>query len=141
RLTKENEKEGEKREEKGENKHTLNQSESNSDQERKEDLQEFHFGHKIEMKMKKNNNQIQMGDPIRKKLRWIPFLDVKQVLCHLVTIGSWEKRGQRALKRISQVKEELKMLTDLKADNQRLKDENGDLSRVISKLSKLNKKQ
>ena len=75
----------EKREKKKEKiKHTLNQSENNSGQERKEDLQEFHFGHKIEMKMKKNNNQIQMGDPIRKKLRLIPFLDVKQVPCHLV---------------------------------------------------------
>lgn len=34
------------------------------------------------------------------------------------------------------MEEELKMLPDLKADNQRLKDENGALIRVISKLSK-----
>uniref|UniRef100_A0A8C9QQ92 Protein phosphatase 1 regulatory subunit n=1 Tax=Spermophilus dauricus TaxID=99837 RepID=A0A8C9QQ92_SPEDA len=47
-----------------------------------------------------------------------------------------EKRERRALeRRISEMEEELKMLPDLKADNQRLKDENGDLIRVISKHS------
>ncbi|TKC43520.1 hypothetical protein EI555_011017 [Monodon monoceros] len=49
--------------------HNLNQSENDGDQERKEDLQEFHSGHKIVMKMSKNNNPIQKRDPIRKKLR------------------------------------------------------------------------
>ncbi|KAM8974579.1 protein phosphatase 1 regulatory subunit 12A isoform 2-T2 [Pelodytes ibericus] len=49
----------------------------------------------------------------------------------------FEKRERRALeRRISEMEEELKMLPDLKADNQRLKDENGALIRVISKLSK-----
>uniref|UniRef100_A0A8C9TC94 Protein phosphatase 1 regulatory subunit n=1 Tax=Scleropages formosus TaxID=113540 RepID=A0A8C9TC94_SCLFO len=44
---------------------------------------------------------------------------------------------KRALERkIADMEEELKMLPDLKADNQRLKDENGALIRVISKLSK-----
>ncbi|XP_069084876.1 protein phosphatase 1 regulatory subunit 12A isoform X2 [Pleurodeles waltl] len=48
-----------------------------------------------------------------------------------------EKMERRALeRRISEMEEELKMLPDLKADNQRLKDENGALIRVISKLSK-----
>ncbi|KPP72690.1 protein phosphatase 1 regulatory subunit 12A-like [Scleropages formosus] len=48
-----------------------------------------------------------------------------------------EKREKRALERkIADMEEELKMLPDLKADNQRLKDENGALIRVISKLSK-----
>ncbi|XP_059582104.1 protein phosphatase 1 regulatory subunit 12A isoform X2 [Alligator mississippiensis] len=48
-----------------------------------------------------------------------------------------ERRERRALeRRISEMEEELKMLPDLKADNQRLKDENGALIRVISKLSK-----
>ncbi|NXN86271.1 MYPT1 phosphatase, partial [Bombycilla garrulus] len=48
-----------------------------------------------------------------------------------------EKRERRALeRRISEMEEELKLLPDLKADNQRLKDENGALIRVISKLSK-----
>uniref|UniRef100_A0A8D1GTJ5 Protein phosphatase 1 regulatory subunit n=1 Tax=Sus scrofa TaxID=9823 RepID=A0A8D1GTJ5_PIG len=47
------------------------------------------------------------------------------------------KKERRALeRRISEMEEELKMLPDLKADNQRLKDENGALIRVISKLSK-----
>ncbi|XP_078530367.1 protein phosphatase 1 regulatory subunit 12A isoform X5 [Lissotriton helveticus] len=48
-----------------------------------------------------------------------------------------EKMERRTLeRRISEMEEELKMLPDLKADNQRLKDENGALIRVISKLSK-----
>ncbi|XP_072375029.1 protein phosphatase 1 regulatory subunit 12A-like isoform X1 [Scyliorhinus torazame] len=48
-----------------------------------------------------------------------------------------EKKEQKALeRRISELEEELQVLTDLRADNQRLKDENGALIRVISKLSK-----
>ncbi|XP_078276786.1 protein phosphatase 1 regulatory subunit 12A-like isoform X1 [Rhinoraja longicauda] len=48
-----------------------------------------------------------------------------------------ERREKRALERkVSEMEEELKVLTDLKSDNQRLKDENGALIRVISKLSK-----
>ncbi|XP_063800445.1 protein phosphatase 1 regulatory subunit 12A-like isoform X2 [Pseudophryne corroboree] len=39
-------------------------------------------------------------------------------------------------RRLSELQDELKVLGDLKADNQRLKDENGALIRVISKLSK-----
>uniref|UniRef100_A0A1A8FZW2 Protein phosphatase 1, regulatory subunit 12C n=1 Tax=Nothobranchius korthausae TaxID=1143690 RepID=A0A1A8FZW2_9TELE len=39
-------------------------------------------------------------------------------------------------RRMAELEEELKVLVDLKADNQRLKDENGALIRVISKLSK-----
>ncbi|KAM4812446.1 protein phosphatase 1 regulatory subunit 12B isoform X10 [Urocitellus parryii] len=48
-----------------------------------------------------------------------------------------EKRERRALERkMSEMEEEMKVLTELKSDNQRLKDENGALIRVISKLSK-----
>ncbi|ELK15836.1 Protein phosphatase 1 regulatory subunit 12B [Pteropus alecto] len=48
-----------------------------------------------------------------------------------------EKREKRALERkMSEMEEEMKVLTELKSDNQRLKDENGALIRVISKLSK-----
>ncbi|XP_005995509.1 protein phosphatase 1 regulatory subunit 12B isoform X2 [Latimeria chalumnae] len=48
-----------------------------------------------------------------------------------------ERKEKRALERkMSEMEEELKVLSDLKADNQRLKDENGALIRVISKLSK-----
>ncbi|XP_015263262.1 PREDICTED: protein phosphatase 1 regulatory subunit 12B-like isoform X6 [Gekko japonicus] len=48
-----------------------------------------------------------------------------------------EKREKRTLERkLSEMEEEMKVLTDLKSDNQRLKDENGALIRVISKLSK-----
>ncbi|XP_054635635.1 protein phosphatase 1 regulatory subunit 12B-like [Dunckerocampus dactyliophorus] len=48
-----------------------------------------------------------------------------------------EKREKQALeKRVSGMEDEMKVLTELKTDNQRLKDENGALIRVISKLSK-----
>uniref|UniRef100_A0A8C3V689 Protein phosphatase 1 regulatory subunit n=1 Tax=Catharus ustulatus TaxID=91951 RepID=A0A8C3V689_CATUS len=46
-------------------------------------------------------------------------------------------RENPALERkLSEMEEEMKILTELKSDNQRLKDENGALIRVISKLSK-----
>ncbi|XP_066961237.1 protein phosphatase 1 regulatory subunit 12A isoform X35 [Macrobrachium rosenbergii] len=48
-----------------------------------------------------------------------------------------DKREKRALERkLSEMEEELKLLEHLKQENQRLKDENGALIRVISKLSK-----
>uniref|UniRef100_A0A3P9M0G7 Protein phosphatase 1 regulatory subunit n=1 Tax=Oryzias latipes TaxID=8090 RepID=A0A3P9M0G7_ORYLA len=48
-----------------------------------------------------------------------------------------ERKDRRVLeRRLAELEEELKALVDLKADNQRLKDENGALIRVISKLSK-----
>ncbi|XP_013866329.1 protein phosphatase 1 regulatory subunit 12B [Austrofundulus limnaeus] len=48
-----------------------------------------------------------------------------------------EKREKQVLeKKVSNMEEEIKVLTELKSDNQRLKDENGALIRVISKLSK-----
>ncbi|XP_041427486.1 protein phosphatase 1 regulatory subunit 12C isoform X11 [Xenopus laevis] len=48
-----------------------------------------------------------------------------------------ERFERRALERkVAELEEELKVLSDLKADNQRLKDENAALIRVISKLSK-----
>ncbi|XP_074163393.1 protein phosphatase 1 regulatory subunit 12C isoform X2 [Sminthopsis crassicaudata] len=48
-----------------------------------------------------------------------------------------ERFERRALERkAAQLEEELKALSDLRADNQRLKDENAALIRVISKLSK-----
>ncbi|XP_054602097.2 protein phosphatase 1 regulatory subunit 12B isoform X2 [Nothobranchius furzeri] len=53
------------------------------------------------------------------------------------TVLETEKREKQALeKRVSDMEEEIKGLTELKSDNQRLKDENGALIRVISKLSK-----
>ncbi|XP_030223629.1 protein phosphatase 1 regulatory subunit 12B isoform X1 [Gadus morhua] len=48
-----------------------------------------------------------------------------------------DKKEKQALeKRVSDMEEELKVLVELKSENQRLKDENGALIRVISKLSK-----
>jgi protein phosphatase 1 regulatory subunit 12A len=48
-----------------------------------------------------------------------------------------DRRERRALERkISELEEELKIVETLRSDNQRLRDENGALIRVISKLSK-----
>lgn len=48
-----------------------------------------------------------------------------------------ERFERRLLERkAAELEEELKVLADLRADNQRLKDENAALIRVISKLSK-----
>ncbi|XP_072242071.1 protein phosphatase 1 regulatory subunit 12A isoform X2 [Leuresthes tenuis] len=48
-----------------------------------------------------------------------------------------ERKDRRMLeRRMAELEEDLKVLVDLRADNQRLKDENGALIRVISKLSK-----
>lgn len=48
-----------------------------------------------------------------------------------------EKKERRVLeKKISDMEGDLKVQTDLKMENQRLRDENGALIRVISKLSK-----
>uniref|UniRef100_A0A3Q2VWR7 cGMP-dependent protein kinase interacting domain-containing protein n=1 Tax=Haplochromis burtoni TaxID=8153 RepID=A0A3Q2VWR7_HAPBU len=48
----------------------------------------------------------------------------------------WRQDRRMLERRMAELEEELKVLVDLKADNQRLKDENGALIRVISKLSK-----
>jgi len=53
------------------------------------------------------------------------------------SISDSEKREKKMLeKKLSEMEEELKTLEQLRADNQRLRDENGALIRVISKLSK-----
>jgi len=53
------------------------------------------------------------------------------------SISDSEKREKKMLeKKLSEMEEELKTHEQLKADNQRLRDENGALIRVISKLSK-----
>lgn len=48
----------------------------------------------------------------------------------------WQRTRRQQLRKISEYEEEVKLLEQLEADNQRLKDENGALIRVISKLSK-----
>ncbi|CAH0384318.1 unnamed protein product [Bemisia tabaci] len=53
------------------------------------------------------------------------------------TMTELEKRERRTMERkLSEMEEELKQMELLKTENQRLKDENGALIRVISKLSK-----
>ncbi|XP_022255662.1 protein phosphatase 1 regulatory subunit 12C-like [Limulus polyphemus] len=53
------------------------------------------------------------------------------------SINEAEKRERRTLERkLAEMEEELKQLEQVKAENQRLRDENGALIRVISKLSK-----
>ncbi|XP_015833003.1 protein phosphatase 1 regulatory subunit 12B isoform X2 [Tribolium castaneum] len=69
--------------------------------------------------------------------------DTKQTLEKLKVVTSknslseLEKRERRAMERkLSEMEEELKQLDIMKVENQKLKDENGALIRVISKLSK-----
>ncbi|XP_070190182.1 protein phosphatase 1 regulatory subunit 12A-like isoform X15 [Littorina saxatilis] len=70
------------------------------------------------------------------------LLEAKEELDRLMKqresrIDTTDKREKRALERkVSEYEEELKKMEALKVDNQRLKDENGALIRVISKLSK-----
>ncbi|XP_027000561.1 protein phosphatase 1 regulatory subunit 12A isoform X3 [Tachysurus fulvidraco] len=53
------------------------------------------------------------------------------------TVFDSEKMGKQVLeKRVTEMEEDIKVLAELKSDNQHLKDENGALIRVISKLSK-----
>ncbi|KAJ0184044.1 hypothetical protein K1T71_000467 [Dendrolimus kikuchii] len=53
------------------------------------------------------------------------------------SLSEIEKREKRAMERkLSEMEEELKFQTSLEVENQRLKEENGALIRVISKLSK-----
>lgn len=48
----------------------------------------------------------------------------------------WNREKRQQQRKISELEEDVKMMDILKSDNQRLKDENGALIRVISKLSK-----
>ncbi|XP_066139652.1 protein phosphatase 1 regulatory subunit 12A isoform X2 [Euwallacea fornicatus] len=89
--------------------------------------------------------QLVENDRLREKLRKSDeeHRETKQTLekINLVTsknsLSELEKRERRAMERkLSEMEEELKNLENLKSENQRLKDENGALIRVISKLSK-----
>ena len=60
--------------------------------------------------------------------------NLKKEMISMKTEFNREKRQQQ--RKISEYEEELKLLDVLKTHNQRLKDENGALIRVISKLSK-----
>lgn len=48
----------------------------------------------------------------------------------------WNREKRQQQRKMSELEEEVKAIEVLKSDNQRLKDENGALIRVISKLSK-----
>lgn len=89
--------------------------------------------------------QLVENERLKEKLRKSDeeLRDTKQTLekINLVTsknsLSELEKRERRAMERkLSEMEEELKNLENLKSENQRLKDENGALIRVISKLSK-----
>jgi protein phosphatase 1 regulatory subunit 12A len=64
-------------------------------------------------------------------------LDKLSVATAKNSLTEMEKRERRAMERkLSEMEEELKLLEQFRSENQRLKDENGALIRVISKLSK-----
>lgn len=56
--------------------------------------------------------------------------------CESNMLETEKKESWSLKKRISDIEEQLKVKADLKVENQRLKDENGALIRVITKLSK-----
>ncbi|XP_028853454.1 protein phosphatase 1 regulatory subunit 12B-like isoform X2 [Denticeps clupeoides] len=63
--------------------------------------------------------------------------DSKKELCRIqAQLNKVTQEKQNLEKKIWEMEDELKVRTDLKSENQRLKDENGALIRVISKLSK-----
>uniref|UniRef100_A0A8V5GWM7 Protein phosphatase 1 regulatory subunit n=1 Tax=Melopsittacus undulatus TaxID=13146 RepID=A0A8V5GWM7_MELUD len=104
------------------------EEESNRDYKR---LYESALSENQKLKSKLQEAQLELAD-IKSKLE-------KFFLYILVTIFVLNpcKQEKRALERkLSEMEEEMKILTELKSDNQRLKDENGALIRVISKLSK-----
>ncbi|XP_030786136.1 protein phosphatase 1 regulatory subunit 12B isoform X3 [Rhinopithecus roxellana] len=86
------------------------------------------------LKTKLQEAQLELAD-IKSKLEKVTQKQEKT--SDRSSVLEMEKRERRALERkMSEMEEEMKVLTELKSDNQRLKDENGALIRVISKLSK-----
>ncbi|CAO2636995.1 Protein phosphatase 1 regulatory subunit 12B [Lemmus lemmus] len=87
------------------------------------------------LKTKLQEAQLELAD-IRSKLEKMAQ-QKQEKTSDRSSVLEMEKRERRALERkMSEMEEEMKVLTELKSDNQRLKDENGALIRVISKLSK-----
>ncbi|KAL6261501.1 hypothetical protein P5V15_006589 [Pogonomyrmex californicus] len=83
---------------------------------------------RLKEKLKRSDEQL-------KEVR--SLLEKMQINQNKVILSEAEKRERRAMERkLSEMEEELKVMDQLKCENQRLKDENGALIRVISKLSK-----
>lgn len=88
------------------------------------------------LKTKLQEAQLELAD-IKSKLEKMAQQKQEKTSDRSSSMLELEKRERRALERkMSEMEEEMKVLTELKSDNQRLKDENGALIRVISKLSK-----
>ncbi|XP_050462399.1 protein phosphatase 1 regulatory subunit 12A isoform X2 [Cataglyphis hispanica] len=80
-------------------------------------------------------DKLKRSDEQLKEVR--SLLEKAQINQNKVILSEAEKRERRAMERkLSEMEEELKVMDQLKCENQRLKDENGALIRVISKLSK-----
>ncbi|XP_072764152.1 protein phosphatase 1 regulatory subunit 12A isoform X2 [Anoplolepis gracilipes] len=80
-------------------------------------------------------DKLKRSDEQLKEVR--SLLEKAQTNQNKVILSEAEKRERRAMERkLSEMEEELKVMDQLKCENQRLKDENGALIRVISKLSK-----
>ncbi|GAB1863890.1 Protein phosphatase 1 regulatory subunit 12A-like isoform X2 [Camponotus japonicus] len=80
-------------------------------------------------------DKLKRSDEQLKEVR--SLLEKAQSNQNKVILSEAEKRERRAMERkLSEMEEELKVMDQLKCENQRLKDENGALIRVISKLSK-----
>ncbi|XP_069686584.1 protein phosphatase 1 regulatory subunit 12A-like isoform X3 [Periplaneta americana] len=90
-------------------------------------------------KIKNYEDTLAENERLREKLKKTEedLNDRKSLSTSKNSLSELEKRERRAMERkLSEMEEELKLLEQFKSENQRLKDENGALIRVISKLSK-----
>ncbi|XP_010198071.1 protein phosphatase 1 regulatory subunit 12B isoform X8 [Colius striatus] len=111
----------------------LSRAEEESNRDYKK-LYESALSENQKLKSKLQEAQLELAD-IKSKLE--KAAQKQEKTCDRSSMLEMEKREKRALERkLSEMEEEMKILMELKSDNQRLKDENGALIRVISKLSK-----
>ncbi|XP_044144261.1 protein phosphatase 1 regulatory subunit 12B isoform X1 [Bufo gargarizans] len=115
----------------------LPSTENKTDEEPNKDFKKlYESAYNENEKLKSNLREAQMElAAIKSKLERV--VKKQDISSSQVGLLEAEKREKRVLeRRMSEMEDDLKVLTDLKSDNQRLKDENGALIRVISKLSK-----
>ncbi|XP_040279999.1 protein phosphatase 1 regulatory subunit 12B isoform X2 [Bufo bufo] len=115
----------------------LASTENKTDEEPNKDFKKlYESAYNENEKLKSNLREAQMElAAIKAKLERV--VKKQDISSSQVGLLEAEKREKRVLeRRMSEMEDDLKVLTDLKSDNQRLKDENGALIRVISKLSK-----
>ncbi|CAN0189188.1 unnamed protein product [Lampetra fluviatilis] len=120
-----------------ENDHDLSDEEEEESEEVEKEVKELYEQMRKEneeMRKKLRDAQLQLAET---KVQLERVTQRQERFADKTSLLEAEKREKRALERkVSEMEEEMKGLGDLRADNQRLKDENAALIRVISKLSK-----